>query len=72
LINIPVAVDPALMLMNGDLSGLAKLALHNLDTLVLAIRGLATGAVVGAEFCKSVSDEIILLLFDMREEIPRR
>ena len=60
------------MLMNGDLSGLAKLALQNLDTLVLAIGGLATSAVVGADLCEGVSDDMILILFYMRGEIPRR
>lgn len=60
-----MAVDPTLMLMNGNLSGLAKLALHNLDALFLAICGLATGAVVGAKFCKGVSNGMIFLLIDM-------
>lgn len=61
-----MTVDPTLMLMNGDLSGLAKLALQNLDTLVLAIGGLATSAVVGANFCESVSDDMIPVVQDVR------
>lgn len=61
LIDIPVAVDPTLMLMNSDLGSLAKLTLHDLDTIVLTVRGLATGAVVRADFCKGVSDDMILV-----------
>lgn len=59
MIDIPVAVDPTLMLMNGDLGSLAKLTLHDLDTIVLTIRSLAAGAVVRADFCKGVSDDMI-------------
>ena len=58
-----MAVSPALVLFDGDHSSLAKLALLDLD-LADAIGSLAEGAVVWADFYKSVS-------FDMRKILER-
>lgn len=49
-----MAVGPTLVLLDGDHSGLAELALLDLD-LANAIGSLAEGAVVWADFCRDVS-----------------
>jgi hypothetical protein len=47
---IPVSILPALMVLDGDLDGIAILALEDFDTSVLALFVLATSAVVGRGF----------------------
>jgi len=44
--DIPVAILPALMLIDGDLHSKAQFTLGDLDALLLAWRGLTAGTVV--------------------------
>jgi hypothetical protein len=46
-VNIPMPVLPALVIVDGDLDAVAKLALHDLDCIVFALLVLASCAVVG-------------------------
>ena len=66
-IDSPVTVDPALVLVDGDLSGLTKLALQDLNALVLASCGLAGGAVVGTDLCEYVSIRYFFLFVNHRK-----
>jgi hypothetical protein len=63
-----VAVGPALVLLDGDHSSLAELALLDLD-LADAIGGLAEGTIVGAEFCESVKTGRVVR---NRRDLPMR
>lgn len=66
----PVTVGPTLVLMDGDHSGLTKLALCDLDAILLALGALATCAVIGADFCDLLALEVSVCTFI--KTIPRR
>ena len=46
-----MSVLPALVLIYGDLDGIAEFAFGDLDCRVLAWLGVAASAVVGQDFC---------------------
>lgn len=48
---IPVSVLPALMLLKHDSNAMTDLALLDLDALLFAVGGLASGAIVRTDIC---------------------
>lgn len=46
-----MAILPALVLVNGDLNGITKLALLDLDSGIFASLVLAASALVGRDLC---------------------
>lgn len=50
-----MTILPALMLVDGDLDGIAEFTFCDLDASVLAWLGMATSAVVRRLFCYAIS-----------------